>query len=334
MDFSDLARLASGHGDARAIQVAASLGIFEALKDSSRDAATIASLLHTDPRATELLLHALVALGLLEKRDGSFSLSEVSSTYLVRSSPKYFGAMALFESSLWDCWGALERSVRSGKPARKPNMFQRDPEETERFIYAMASLVKARGDAEIVVEKLDLSGVRELLDIGSGPATYPIYFCGKYPGLQATIFDLPGTMKITERIVRASGLADRIRLMTGDYRVDPIPGRYQMVFLSNIIHAESPEENARLMAKLHSCLDPRGCIVIKDHILDETLTRPAAGAIFALTMLLTTECGRCYSFRQVRGWLEGAGFHKVQEIPLPAPLTSSLVIGEKGPDDS
>jgi len=329
MDFSELAKLASGHVEARAIQVAVSLGVFEALKDGSRDAATIASLLRTDPRATELLLHALVALGLAEKRDRFFSLTDVSAAYLLRSSPKYLGGMVLFESSLWSCWEALGRSVRSGKPARRPNMYQEDPEETERFIYAMDSLVKARGDAELVAEKVDLSGVAELLDVGSGPATYPIYLCNKYPGLRATIFDLPGTLKITEKIVRASELKDRIRLIAGDYRVDPIPGRYQMVFLSNVIHAESAQENAGLMAKLHSCLDSGGRIVIKDHILDDTLARPAAGVIFALTMLLTTNYGRCYSFNEVKGWLEGAGFERVREIPLPSPLTSSLVVGEK-----
>jgi hypothetical protein len=46
-------------------------------------------------------------------------------------------------------------------------------------------------------------------------------------------------------------------------------------------------------------------------------------------MLLTTEHGRCYSFSDVRGWLESAGFKRVRKIPLPPPLISSLVIGEK-----
>ncbi|MFQ5903804.1 MAG: methyltransferase [Candidatus Binatia bacterium] len=329
MDFSDLARLAGGHIEARVIQVAISLGIFDALKEKSHDASGIASSIHADPRATELLLNALVALGLLEKKEHFFSLSETSSTYLVSSSPKYFGRMVLFESSLWNCWGALEKAVRSGKPVRAPDMYQEDPEETERFIYAMHSLVEARGDAEVLTERLDLNGVTELLDIGSGPGTYPIHLCRKYPGLHATIFDLPGTMKITERLVQASGLRHRIKLVTGDYRVDPIPGRYQIVFLCNIIHSESNEENSRLMAKLYPCLDQRGKIVIKDHILDDTLTHPSVGAVFSLLMLLTTVQGRCYSFDEVKSWLEKAGFKRVWEAPLPSPLTSSLIVGEK-----
>ncbi len=329
MNFSDLARLAGGHIEARAIQVALSLGIFDALKDKSQDASGIASSIRADLRATELMLNALVAIGLLDKKGQLFSLSKISSTYLVTGSSKYFGGMVLFESSLWDCWGALEKAVRSGKPARAPDMYQENPEETERFIYAMHSLVETRGDAEILTERLDLSGVTELLDIGSGPGTYPIHLCRKYPGLQATIFDLPGTMKITERLVQASGLGSRIKLVTGDYRLDPIPGRYQMIFLCNIIHAESSEENSRLMAKLYPCLDEGGKIVIKDHILDETLTHPPAGAVFSLLMLLTTVHGRCYSFNEIKGWLEKAGFTRSTILPLPSPLTSSLVMGEK-----
>jgi predicted O-methyltransferase YrrM len=329
MDFSDLARLASGHAEARILQTAVSLGIFDALGTRSQDASIIASSLQIDPRATELLLNALVAMGLLDKKAQSFSLNPISSTYLIRSSPQYFGGMVLFESSLWNCWGLLERAIRSGEPTRAPNMYQDDPEETERFMYAMHSLVEARGDAKILTEKLDLSGVRELIDIGSGPGTYPVYFCRKYPGLRATVFDLPGTLRITERFVQAAGLENRISLVSGDYRVDPIPGRYQAVFLSNIIHAESDEVNCALMEKVYSCLERGGRIVIKDHILDDTRTHPLVGAIFSLLMLLTTEYGRCYSFSEVKRWLEKASFKRVCEISLPHPLTSSLVIGVK-----
>ena len=329
MNFSELSRLSSGHAEARILQVAVSLGLFDLLQEKSLDTSAIASFLHTDQRATEPLLNALVALGLLSKQNHLYSLSEVSVTYLTRSSPKYLGSMVLFESSLWDCWRDLENTVRSGKPARPPDMYQRDPRETERFIRAMDSLVKARGDGEILAERLDLSRVHELLDVGSGPGTYPVYLCRKYPDLRATIFDLPGTLKITEKLICESEVKDRIRLRAGDYRVDPLPGRYQMVFLCNIIHGEGSEENSRLMAKLYHCLDPGGRIVIKDHILDDTLTLPPIGAFFSLLMLLTTEHGRCYSFNEVGGWLEKAGFKRIREVILPSPLTSSLVIGEK-----
>ncbi len=329
MDFSSLVGLASGHVEARIVQVAVSLGLFDALEKKSQNALSLSAYLYTEPRATEMLLNALASLGLLKKEAGQYSLNETSANYLVRGSSKYLGDMILFDSSLWTCWGDLEKTIRSGTPVRPPDMYQGRTRETQQFIHAMDSLVKARGDAEIVAETLDLSNVNEILDIGAGPATYAIKLCRKNPALRATLFDLPGTLKVTEECVKDSGLWNRIRLEMGDYRSDPIPGSYQMVFLSNIIHGEGADENKRLMSKVYHCLEKNGKAVIKDHILDDSMIDPPVGAIFALLMLLTTAQGRCYSFNEVKAWLEQAGFRAIKEFPLPPPLTSSLVIGEK-----
>ena len=329
MDFSELARLASGHVEARIVQVAVELGVFDAIGDQAMDAGCIASSLGTEGRATILFLNALTALRLLEKTGDRFALMPVTAKYLVRSSPRYLGGMILFDASLWNCWQHLSRAIRSGVPVRAPNMYQDDPGEIETFIDGMDSLVNARGDAEVVATLLDWHEVTELLDIGSGPATYPIYLSRQFPQLHATVFDLPGTLSITERYVREAGMRERIRLIAGDYRKDPIPGSYDIVFLANIIHGEGYEENERLIAKLSSNLEAAGRIVIKDHILDSTQAHPPVGAIFSLLMLLTTRSGRCYTFEEVRSWLVKAGLKHVRQIDLPPPLTSSLVVGEK-----
>ena len=329
MDFPELMRLASGHVEARLIQSAVELAIFDALENSAATAETLAKQLKLDPKATELLLNALASLELLHKLDDSFALTETAASYLVKSSPRYVGGMLRFESLLWSCWEKLPQAIRSGQPVRRPNMYQDDPLETEIFIKAMDSLVNARGDAPVTAEALDWSGVVELLDVGSGPASYPIAFCKRLPRLRATIFDLPGTLAITDKQVREADMTARIRRIAGDYRKDSIPGRYDMIFLSNIIHGESLEMNRSLIRKLASNLKPGGQIVIKDHILDDSRTAPPVGAIFSLLMMLTTASGRCYSFSEIKIWMEQAGLTKVRQIDLPPPLTSSLVIGSE-----
>lgn len=329
MDFPKLMGLAGGHVEARLIQTAVELAIFDALESSPSTAAALANRLKLEPKATELLLNALASLELLHKQAERFRLTETATTYLLRSSPQYVGAMIGFDSSLWSCWEKLPQAIRSGRPVRSPNMYQDDPSETEVFINAMDSLVKARGDAEVTANSIDWSGITELLDVGSGPATYPIALCQHFPRLHTTIFDLPGTLKITERYILEAGMADRIRLIAGDYRKDPIPGSYDLIFLSNIIHGESFENNRCLIGKLVSNLAGGGKIIIKDHILDDGRAYPPVGAIFSLLMLLTTEAGRCYSFSEIKSWMEQAGLSKVRQIELPYPLTSSLVVGSR-----
>ena len=132
--------------------------------------------------------------------------------------------MIRFESSLWHCWTQLTDASRSGRPVRHANMYQENPIETETFINAMDSLVKARGDVELMAEAFDWNNATELLDVGSGPATYPISLCRKFSHLRATIFDLPATITLTDRYIREAGLSSRIQLITGDYRADNIPG--------------------------------------------------------------------------------------------------------------
>jgi O-methyltransferase domain/Dimerisation domain len=329
MDFTELMRLAGGHLEARLIQAAVELAIFDGLENSAGTAEAVANRLKLEPKATELLLNALASLELLHKRADYFSLTEATAKYLLKSSPQYVGAMIRFESALWSCWEKLPEAIRSGQPVPPPNMYQDQAAETEIFINAMDSLVKARGDATVTANAIDWSGIAELLDVGSGPATYPIALCQRFQKLRATIFDLPGTLAISERYVREAGMAERIRLIAGDYRKAPIPGSYDVIFLSNIIHGESFESNRSLILKLVSNLKPGGQIVVKDHILDDSRTTPPVGAIFSLLMLLTTESGRCYSFSEIKSWMEQAGLSRVQQINLPPPLTSSLVIGTR-----
>ena len=326
MDFSQLMQLAAGHPEARIVQTAVELRVFEAFARESRTAKAVATELSLEAAACELLLNALAALKLLNKTDETFSLAPAARQFLLKNSPQYLGGMIRFESSLWRCWEELPQAIRSGKPARPADMYQANPDETEVFIGAMDSLVKARGDVEALANALDWQDVEEMLDVGAGPATYPIGLCRCFPRLRASIFDLPATLTITERRVRDADLSARIRLIAGDYRVDPIPGNYDLIFLSNIIHGENAAINEALMCKLVGSLKPAGRLVIKDHILDESRAEPPVGAIFSMLMLLTTGGGRCYSLGEIHGWMERAGLSQVEEIKLPAPLNSSLVV--------
>ena len=329
MNFSQLMSLTGGHVEARIVQSAVELGIFDALRAEPQSVDAVARQLKVEARATELLLNALTALSLLEKQAQVFSLAAVSKRYLLRSSPHFVGGMIQFDASLWACWEKLPEALRTGKAVRPANMYQDDPAETATFINAMDSLVKARGDADVLATVIDWNGVNTLLDVGSGPASYPIALCHRSDNLKATIFDLPATLKITEGFVRNAGMAGRIDLVAGDYRSDPIPGRYDVALLSNIIHGEDSLKNQALIDKLAANLNPGGRLIIKDHILDDSRANPPVGAIFSLLMLLTTDGGRCYSFGEIAAWMKHAGLKQVQQIDLAPPLTSSLVIGTR-----
>ena len=331
MDFAELAALASGHAEARAIQTALKLGIFEILDRAPLDEAALAEALSANRRATALIANAMASLGLLEKRANRYSLTEASRRYLLRSSPDYFGGLILFDEAIFQTWAHLEQAVRTGAPARATDMFQSRPEETERFIRAMDSLTRARGDPIYVADRLDLSRVSRIGDIGGGPGTYSVAMLRRWPHLRAAIYDLPATLEVARLILREREPAalERIDLVRFDYLYDEIPARCGALFMSNIIHNEDETDNAQLFAKCFRALEPGGMLIVKDHIMNADLTEPKAGAIFALYLLLTTR-GRDYSFEEVSRWMRDAGFIDVRHEALPSPpFTSSMVIARR-----
>ncbi len=331
MNFAELAALAGGHAEARAIQTALKLGIFELLGDQPRDAYALARSLGADTRATALLANAMAALGLLAIDQGSYCLTETSRRFLLRTSAEYLGGMILFDEAIFPYWAKLEDAIRTGRPARSPDMFQSDPEDTERFIRAMDSLTRARGDAVWVSEHLDLGGIDSIADLGGGPGTYLAAILRRWPSMRGAVWDLPATLKVARRILeeREPDLASRIELVEADYAKESLPGPVGALFMSNILHSEDESDNAALITKCFRALEPGGLIVIKDHVMNRDLTEPRAGALFSLYLLLMTR-GRDYSFDEICGWLAAAGFVDINLKTLPSPpYTSSLVIAHK-----
>ncbi len=331
MEFAELAGLAGGHAEARAIQVALRVGLFEVLGRGPRDEAGLAAALKSDRRATALLANALTALGLLTKSAGLYDLATASRRYLLEESDEFLGGMILFDEALFGTWERLEESIRNGAPARSPDMFQSNPGDTERFIRAMDSLVRARGDARWLAENLDLSGVESIADVGGGPGTYMAALVRRWPRLRAAIYDLPATLEVARRVLRERepDALQRIELVTVDYLADELPGGRSAIFLSNVIHSEDEVTNRDLMRKCFRALNPGGLVIIKDHVMNHELTQPRAGAIFSLYLLLTTR-GRDYSYEEVAEWLRQAGFGYMGIHPLPdPPFSSSLVTARK-----
>ena len=323
--------MAGGHAEARAIQVALKLGIFEALAHAPLDDASLAKSIGGEPRATGLLANALAAVGLLSKSDGRMSLTDSARRYLLRDSNQYLGGMILFDAELWDVWGKLQDSIRSGKPARTPDMFQTTPDETARFIRAMDSLVRARGDAEWVAENLDLHNIGSIADLGGGPGTYIAAMLRRRPQLRAAIWDLPATLAVAREVLaeREPTVHDRIEMASVDYLKDQLPTGAGAIFMSNIIHSENEVTNATLIRKCFDALNPGGMLIVKDHVMNRELTSPTAGAVFALYLLLTTH-GRDFSYDEICSWMRAAGFSGVEERALPRPpFTSSMVIARK-----
>lgn len=298
--------------ECKVLLTAVKLDLFGAVAGPSKTPADVARRLHTDPRATELLMNALVSIGLLRKNGDRYLNAAEAEEYLVKGSPTYAGHLLLLQDAEWENWGKLETTIQSGKSPVKDHLFRSDPRLAENVLLVLHRV--ALQHAPTLARQLDLSGSRTLLDLGGGAGTHAMAFCTTYPSLRATIFDLQDTLQTTARLVKEAGLEDRIELLSGDFNRDPLGGPYDAVLMSDILHYQEPEANASLVRKVYEALSPSGRLVIKDRFLDDDRTTPAWTAVFAVHLMVNTEKGRCYTLNEASQWLSAAGFRKMQEV--------------------
>lgn len=300
-----------GFMESRILLTAIEYDVFTRIEEGARTTGLLTLALTTHLRGTERLLNALVAMGLLTKdSEDRYSNTSEGLRYLVAGSPEYLGPALMHSANLWRTWSDLSEVVRTGKPSPRSLPESRTVEQTEAFIGAME--VFARRTAPLVAEAIDLSGKRRLLDIGCGPATYAIEMCRHHPSLTATVFDLSPVIEIARRNIQSAGMQDRIEMKAGSFLTDEFGEGYDVALLFAILHMNSEWENADLLRKVSRSLVEGGLVIIRDHLMEDSRTRPPGGALFAINMLVNTAAGDSYTETEIRRWLSEAGFDQVR----------------------
>jgi predicted O-methyltransferase YrrM len=309
--FEQIMSMSRGFQVSKMLMVAVDLGLFDFLTEP-RSAVSTAAWLQADPRATGIFLNGLAGLGLLEKGVDYFRNSDLADRYLVQGSDNYRGAIVKHIEQTWKRgWEDLKDTVLTGHPpaAETEKWVDGRPEREEAavraFIWGMHAI--ARDLAPKVAAKLNLAGVRRLLDLGGGPATYAINFAQANPQLRATVFDLPMPVEIAKENIANHGLTDRVDTLAGNFLKDDIGTDYDFIWISQILHSHDEDQCRLIIAKAVAALNPGGTLAIQDFFLNPDGASPESAALFGVHMLAVTPRGRGYTYGEVGEWMQQAG---------------------------
>jgi len=321
----DLNGTLRGFQESRVLLTAVELDLFTAVGSGAR-ADEVAARTGSDPRATEMLLNALVAMGWLIKQGATFRNSPSSARYFVAGSADDSRVATMHMVHLWRTWSTLTECVRAGTSVTRQEVADRGEEWTRAFIAAMHRNARAR--APLVVRAVGTEGVARMLDVGGGSGAYSIAFARAKENLEVDLLDLAKVIPIAQGHIESAGLAGRIRTRPGDLRADRFGEGYDLVFVSAICHMLGAQENKNFVQRCFEALTAKGRLVIQDFILEQDRTAPKWAALFALNMLVGTEAGNTYTEREYATWLKEAGFQDVRHVRLPGP--SGLIVGTRG----
>jgi DNA-binding MarR family transcriptional regulator/precorrin-6B methylase 2 len=313
---------------------AVELRVFATLADGPRSGLELRELLQLHPRAAADFLDALVALGFLERTgSGADSLYEntpETSAFLDPAKPTYVGGiLEMANARLYPFWADLSEGLRTGRPQNEFKSSGRkiweelyaDPARLEQFAKAMAGI--QAGNFLKLAEVFDFSRYEHVCDVGGSTGALAIAIAHRHPEVTCTTYDLPAIEPIARATVEAAGLAERIRIASGDFNDEPLP-RAHVITLGNVLHDMSEERKRALIGKAYEALPDDGVLIAIESVIDDERRHNAFGLLMSLNMLIETEAGSDYTGAQFDRWCRDAGFARTEIIPLAGPASAAV----------
>ena len=312
-------RLTNGYQVSQAIHVAATLGLADLLGDGTRSSDELAEATGADADALYRLLRALASVGVLNEHDDRrFALTPLGE-YLRSDTVGSLQDWAAFVGRPyhWDAWGSLLHSVRTGENAFRHlhgtgvwDFRQAHPEENAIFDQAMTSLTS--GATEALTAAYDFGRFRTIVDVGGGRGALLIALLQKHPQLHGVLFDHPTVVAGAREAVHDAGVADRCRLVGGDF-FDSVPAGGDAYVLKSVIHDWEDDESIRILRSCRAAMRDGSMLLLVELELGPPNTAPVAK--FGDLNMLVAPGGRERTSEEYAALFAAGGFRLVEATP-------------------
>jgi 2-polyprenyl-3-methyl-5-hydroxy-6-metoxy-1,4-benzoquinol methylase len=304
--------------NARVIIDAAHLGIFEALKNGAKTLQELADACNLNVHALRSVMGALTSAEYLKYSDGKFELKPMARKWLLKDARQSLYYQMLFSDIMWDWMSGLRDFLKTGQGLQYHQSFAAHQWDSyQKGMYAVARVTSP----EVARKTPVPAGATKMLDIGGSHGLYSEELCRKYSQLTSVILDLPDAVEKAKPILASSSVRNKINYRPGDALQDDL-GRneYDLVFMANLVHHFTHQQNIDLCKKIFNALKPGGYLVIQEFIRPETpKSADQVGALLDVFFALTSTSGT-WSVKEIAAWQKKAGLtHKknVKFIAIP-----------------
>lgn len=311
---------------------AVSLGLFTELAKKPLDAESLRKKLGLHERGARDFFDALVALGMLERKDGVYSNTPETGMFLDKDKPSYVGGiLEMSEARLYPFWAGLTEGLKTGKPQneakRGGDLFgelYKDPARLKEFCRAMTGV--SLGPSRAIAEKFPWKDHKTFLDVGTAQGALPVTLALTHPHLTGAGMDLPVVKPVFEEYVASAGLSSRLSFKTCDFFKEPLP-KADVIVMGHILHDWDLAQKKALIRKAYEALPKGGVLLVYEALIDDERRQNAFGLLMSLNMLIETPGGFDYSGADATAWMKEAGFREVRVEHLVGP--DSMVVAVK-----
>ena len=234
------------------------------------------------------MLRALVAAGVFcELEDGRFASNDAAAVLRAGAPGRIRDVVINFGEEMYRSFGELLHTVRTGETAFDSvygaplfEYYAANP-ETEASAAARMLARTLPAAREFAASEL-LEGARTLVDVGGGAGALLAEVLRHRPEITGVLVERPGMLEHAKDYLSERGVADRCRLVEGDFFAS-VPAGGDVYVLKSILHDWDDERCVAILRKCRAAMDETARLVIVELVLPE---RSAPGAAMLSAALL------------------------------------------------
>jgi hypothetical protein len=314
---------------------AVEMGVFTELAKGPEEFGKLSGRLGLHERSAKDFLDTLVALGFLQRSNGTYSNTPETTVFLDRNKPSYIGGiLEMANARLYKHWGNLTEGLRTGQQQNESKddpdgvspfvALYADPARLKGFLQAMTGV--SRGANLAIAKQVPWAKYKTYADVGTAQGDLAVQIALANPHLKGIGYDLPEVGPVFEEYAAHNGLSERLSFQGSSFFTDPLP-KVDVITMGHILHDWDLSEKKMLVKKAFDALNPGGALVVYDSMIDDDRSKNAFGLMMSLNMLIETPGGFDYTGADCIGWLTEAGFKDAYVEHLVGP--DSMVVGFK-----
>jgi 2-hydroxy-4-(methylsulfanyl)butanoate S-methyltransferase len=180
----DINRIAFGYMASKALFSALEFNVFSILAENPCTLRAIAEKTGITENRAEILLTALVSVGLVVRESGKYRNSSASDDYLVPGRKDFFGDYLRMQIArqMYPSMQRLDSVLSSEEDAShlcSYSDWMSDPEQAE--IFSCSQHIGSLGPAAVFGKRVDLTGCKRLLDVGGEPEHSASHYAANIP---------------------------------------------------------------------------------------------------------------------------------------------------------
>jgi len=310
IDTTRLQRMARAYAETAVFYAALDLAIFSHVAAGADDIGALVRATGMSDLNAERLVTVLLAMGLLERRDGRLVNAPDAARFLVRGASTYAGDWMMFTRADVPKWFDLTGILTDPTPPTLLGMYADLTVESARAYHA-ATYSIGMGAGKRFCRAVDLGTRRKLLDLGGGSGAYSINAVQRFPQLRAVVLDLSPVIEVTREYLAAHEMSERIDTLAGDFTATAFPRDCDVAVMASNLPIYAPDVIRHVVAKVHAALLPGGEFHLVGEMLDADGAGPLDPALWGMYEAICGTRGKAHTVTQCLDYLRAAGFAHV-----------------------